>query len=84
MFRLAALAFLLSWLPILSYAGIIKGKVSGANKEGLAFANVAVRGAATSTGANEQGEFHCGCRPGNTSWCFSTWATGRRFSRCAY
>ena len=43
--------------PLLGRAGIIKGTVSGANKEGLAFANVAVRGAATSTGANEQGQF---------------------------
>lgn len=48
---------MLSVLPGLSHAGVIKGTVSGANKAGLAFANVAVRGAATSTGANEQGEF---------------------------
>ena len=38
-------------------AGTIRGTVSGTNKEGLAFANVAVRGAATSTGANEQGQY---------------------------
>ena len=38
-------------------AGTIRGTVRGANKEGLAFANVAVRGAATSTGANEQGQY---------------------------
>jgi hypothetical protein len=38
-------------------AGIIKGKVSGPNGTGLPFANVAVRGAATSTGANEQGQY---------------------------
>ena len=55
--RLFAVAVLLSFLPLLSQAGIIKGTVSGTNKEGLAFANVAVRGAATSTGANEQGQF---------------------------
>ena len=40
-----------------AHAGTIRGTVSGANKEGLAFANVAVRGAATSTGANEQGQY---------------------------
>ncbi|ALW84315.1 hypothetical protein AUC43_03910 [Hymenobacter sedentarius] len=56
-FRLVVFALLLSGLPGLSYAGIIKGTVKGANQEGLAFANVAVRGAATSTGANEQGQF---------------------------
>ena len=55
--RLLVFALLLGGVPLLSRAGVIKGKVSGANKEGLAFANVAVRGAATSTGANEQGEF---------------------------
>jgi hypothetical protein len=58
-----ALRFLLSVLllllggPLLSRAGVIKGKVSGANKEGLAFANIAVRGSSTSTGANDQGQF---------------------------
>src|SRR5919112_1490043 len=56
-FRLVAFVLLLSWVPALSQAGVIKGTVRGANQLGLAFANVAVRGAATSTGANEQGEF---------------------------
>ncbi|WP_210514737.1 DUF5686 and carboxypeptidase regulatory-like domain-containing protein [Hymenobacter terricola] len=56
-FRLFGLGLLLSLLPMLSRAGVIKGTVSGADKAGLAFANVAVRGAATSTGANEQGQF---------------------------
>ncbi len=55
-FRLL-LFWLLCGLPFLSRAGVVKGTVSGANKAGLAFANVAVRGAATSTGANEQGQF---------------------------
>ncbi|GAA4352485.1 hypothetical protein GCM10023185_12220 [Hymenobacter saemangeumensis] len=55
--RLAPLLFLLSLLPFSSQAGIIKGTVRGANSEGLAFANVAVRGSATSTGSNEQGQY---------------------------
>jgi len=55
--RLVAFVLLLSWLPFLGQAGIVRGTVSGANKEGLAFANVAVRGSATSTGSNEQGQF---------------------------
>nr|WP_230688125.1 DUF5686 and carboxypeptidase regulatory-like domain-containing protein [Hymenobacter jeongseonensis] len=55
--RLPAVLLLLIWLPIVSHAGVIKGTVSGANQQGLAFANVAVRGSATSTGSNEQGEF---------------------------
>ena len=38
-------------------AGTIRGTVSGAGGAALAFANVAVRGAATSTGANEQGRY---------------------------
>jgi hypothetical protein len=54
-FRL--LLLLLSCGPALSYAGVIKGRVSGSNNEGLAFANVAVRGSATSTGSNEQGQY---------------------------
>jgi hypothetical protein len=56
-FRIFAGYLLLSFFPFASYAGIIKGKVSGANSEGLAFANVAVRGTATSTGSNEQGQY---------------------------
>ncbi|MDQ2794934.1 MAG: DUF5686 and carboxypeptidase regulatory-like domain-containing protein [Bacteroidota bacterium] len=47
----------LSWLPLLAQAGIVKGVVSGGDQKPLAFANVAVRGAATSTGANEQGRY---------------------------
>ena len=42
---------------MLSRAGVIKGTVSGTGGQGLAFANVAVRGSATSTGANEQGQY---------------------------
>ncbi len=55
--RLSFIILLLSLLPALGHAGVIRGKVSGADKAGLAFANVAVRGAATNTGANEQGQF---------------------------
>ena len=38
-------------------AGTIRGKVSGPDGTGLPFANVAVRGSATSTGSNEQGQY---------------------------
>ena len=38
-------------------AGTIRGTVSGTGGAALGFANVAVRGAATSTGANEQGRY---------------------------
>ncbi|MDO7848725.1 DUF5686 and carboxypeptidase regulatory-like domain-containing protein [Hymenobacter sp. M29] len=44
-------------LPVCCRAGVIKGTVSGTGGQGLAFANVAVRGSATSTGANEQGQY---------------------------
>jgi len=40
-----------------AHAGTIKGKVSGPDGAGLPFANVAVRGSATSTGSNEQGQY---------------------------
>ncbi|RYY19711.1 MAG: carboxypeptidase-like regulatory domain-containing protein [Cytophagaceae bacterium] len=43
--------------PVAARAGVIKGKVSGTNNEGLAFANVAVRGTAASTGSNDQGQY---------------------------
>ncbi len=55
--RLLSLVLLLASWPEFSWAGTIKGTVSGANKEGLAFANVAVRGSATSTGSNDQGQY---------------------------
>jgi hypothetical protein len=56
--RLLSLVFLLLGLSTAAgQAGVIKGKVSGNNHEGLPFANVAVRNTATSTGANEQGQY---------------------------
>ncbi|WP_223847470.1 DUF5686 and carboxypeptidase regulatory-like domain-containing protein [Hymenobacter montanus] len=56
-FRSLVFALLIIGLPRFSQAGVIRGTVTGANKQGLAFANVAVRGSATSTGSNEQGEY---------------------------
>ncbi|RYY07430.1 MAG: carboxypeptidase-like regulatory domain-containing protein, partial [Cytophagaceae bacterium] len=44
-------------LGLVAQAGTIKGKVTGTNNEGLAFANVAVRGTAASTGSNDQGQY---------------------------
>ncbi len=38
-------------------AGTVRGTVTGADGQGLPFANVAVRGTATSTGSNEQGQY---------------------------
>ena len=55
--RFLVLVLLLSGVSGLSQAGVIRGTVSGTGQQGLAFANVAVRGSATSTGANEQGQF---------------------------
>ncbi|SFQ32173.1 DUF5686 and carboxypeptidase regulatory-like domain-containing protein [Hymenobacter arizonensis] len=55
--RLPFILLVISFLSFSTHAGVIKGTVSGANNQGLAFANVAVRGAATSTGANEQGQY---------------------------
>ncbi|WP_426058464.1 DUF5686 and carboxypeptidase regulatory-like domain-containing protein [Hymenobacter sp. B1770] len=55
--RLPFIFLVFNFLSFGAQAGVIKGAVSGANKQGLAFANVAVRGAATSTGANEQGQY---------------------------
>ena len=54
---LLRLALWLAVLPLAAQAGIIKGKVSGPDGAGLPFANVAVRGSATSTGSNEQGQY---------------------------
>ncbi|WP_151085850.1 DUF5686 and carboxypeptidase regulatory-like domain-containing protein [Hymenobacter baengnokdamensis] len=50
---------LIGWLLLVgaAHAGIIRGKVSGPDGAGLPFANVAVRGSATSTGSNEQGQY---------------------------
>lgn len=55
--RWVLLIALLSGTALRSHAGIVRGTVRGADKAGLAFANVAVRGASTSTGANEQGQY---------------------------
>ena len=44
-------------LALGAQAGTIRGKVSGPDGAGLPFANVAVRGSATSAGSNEQGQY---------------------------
>ncbi|MFD1873502.1 DUF5686 and carboxypeptidase regulatory-like domain-containing protein [Hymenobacter bucti] len=51
-------------------AGVIKGKVSGAGGEGLAFANVAVRGSAASTGSNDQGQYQLRLEAGSYQLVF--------------
>ncbi len=57
-YRLGLLLTVLGWvLARPAQAGTIKGRVSGTNNEALAFANVAVRGSATSTGSNDQGQY---------------------------
>ncbi|RZK40389.1 MAG: carboxypeptidase-like regulatory domain-containing protein [Hymenobacter sp.] len=56
-FRFLPLLLAMLLGPLASHAGIIKGKVSGAGNEGLAFANVAVRNSAVSTGSNDQGQY---------------------------
>ncbi|WP_375419100.1 DUF5686 and carboxypeptidase regulatory-like domain-containing protein [uncultured Hymenobacter sp.] len=51
-------------------AGLVKGQVTGASQEALPFANVAVRGAATSTGTNEQGRYALRLAPGQYELVF--------------
>ena len=68
--RWLTFAVLVSSWPVIGRAGVIKGTVSGADKGGLAFANVAVRGAATSTGANEQGQYQLRLPAGNYELVF--------------
>ena len=54
--RLCLLAGLLLTIGA-ARAGIIRGKITGVDGAPLAFANVAVRGTATSTGSNDQGQY---------------------------
>jgi hypothetical protein len=63
---------LIFWLftPPSAQAGTIRGKVSGTNNEGLAFANVAVRGTATSTGTNDQGQYQLRLSAGSYQLAF--------------
>jgi hypothetical protein len=63
---------LICWLAtaFTARAGIIKGKVSGPSGEGLPFANVAVRGSATSTGSNEQGQYQLRLEGGTYQFVF--------------
>ncbi len=56
--------------PLFAQAGVIKGKVSGTGGEGLAFANVSVRGTATSTGSNDQGQYQLRLDAGNYQLVF--------------
>ena len=52
------------------YAGIIRGRVTDAQGAPLAFANVAVRTTATSTAANEQGDYQLKLPPGRYELVF--------------
>ncbi|MDJ0363606.1 DUF5686 and carboxypeptidase regulatory-like domain-containing protein [Hymenobacter sp. H14-R3] len=61
---------LLALLPAAARAGTIKGKVSGPDGTGLPFANVAVRGSATSTGSNEQGQYQLRLEAGTYQFVF--------------
>jgi hypothetical protein len=67
---LARLALLWALLPLAAHAGIIRGKVSGPDGTGLPFANVAVRGSATSTGSNEQGQYQLRLDAGTYQFVF--------------
>ncbi len=51
-------------------AGIVRGRIAGAEGQVLPFANVAVRGTATSTGANEQGQYQLRLAAGNYQMVF--------------
>ena len=51
-------------------AGLVKGQVTGANREALPFANVAVRNTTTSTGTNEQGQYALRLAPGRYELVF--------------
>lgn len=48
---------LLAGLTPGSRAGVVKGRITDPKNEGLAFANIAVRGTTTSTASNEQGNY---------------------------
>jgi hypothetical protein len=67
---LARLALLWALLPLAAHAGTIRGKVSGPDGTGLPFANVAVRGSATSTGSNEQGQYQLRLDAGSYQFVF--------------
>jgi hypothetical protein len=64
------LALLWALLPLATHAGTIRGKVSGPDGTGLPFANVAVRGSATSTGSNEQGQYQLRLDAGTYQFVF--------------
>jgi hypothetical protein len=67
---LVRLALLWALLPLAARAGTIRGKVSGPDGAGLPFANVAVRGSATSTGSNEQGQYQLRLDAGTYQFVF--------------
>lgn len=68
--RLLLILALLGPTARFSYAGIIRGKISGNTNEILPFANVAVRGTATSTASNEQGSYQLRLDPGQYELVF--------------
>ncbi|GAB3828154.1 DUF5686 and carboxypeptidase regulatory-like domain-containing protein [Hymenobacter jeollabukensis] len=55
--RLLSLLLLLSLLPLLASAGIVRGRITDPKGQPLGFANVAVKGTPTNTASNEQGNY---------------------------
>ncbi|RAK64087.1 carboxypeptidase-like regulatory domain-containing protein [Hymenobacter edaphi] len=55
--RLLSLLLLLSLLPLLASAGVVRGRITDPKGQPLGFANVAVKGTPTNTASNEQGNY---------------------------
>ncbi|WP_324672553.1 DUF5686 and carboxypeptidase regulatory-like domain-containing protein [Hymenobacter sp. GOD-10R] len=68
--RIYLLYFLFLLAASTVQAGIVRGRITNPNGEGLAFANVAVRATSSSTATNEQGNYQLRLNPGRYELVF--------------
>jgi len=68
--RIYWLYFLLLLTVSAAQAGVVRGRITNPEGEGLAFANVAVRATSSSTATNEQGNYQLRLNPGRYELVF--------------
>ncbi|WP_161890082.1 DUF5686 and carboxypeptidase regulatory-like domain-containing protein [Pontibacter russatus] len=59
-----AFLFLLLFLPVLSMAGVVRGRITDENGKGLPFASIYIKETASGTASNEEGLYQLQLRPG--------------------
>ncbi|EJF09596.1 carboxypeptidase-like regulatory domain-containing protein [Pontibacter sp. BAB1700] len=74
--RPAFLLFLLYLLPAITMAGTLRGRITDENNQGLPFASIYIKEAASGTASNDQGNYQLQLPAGTIPWSLSMSAIG--------